>query len=1154
MQHTLLSIALALIVAIVAAIAAPLFVDWNAWRPAFEQRASALVGARVSITGPIEATILPVPAFTLRDVVIGDAERGTGLKGSQIRGILSLGALLRGSIEAEEIILSKPAMRLTLNEQGHILLDSEPGKEMGSFSISRITIDSGSLVVDRASAGQVQFENISANGELQSRSGPLKLDASLTRDGRQWNLRATTGQFGADSSGKLRLTLSRPDDNTLLEADGSLAVTDAFPRFEGKLNISGRKQSELPWKLSANAKTSVQLVAFEMLEISLGNEMPIELSGKANFEPRKGGRFEAELSANRIDLDRVDENQKAPSDVIAAFPTIREALQLASRLPFSGKARLSIGQIVAGGGTIRELRSELSLREGFLAPERLDARLPGRGAISINGTVKDASFSGALKLSAEDSIALSRWLGLEAAGIAIDRDGPIALEGRVLASTKQIAMEPLNLTLSGMKVGGAAAYLFSEGDRRMRVAAKLTADALDLALFASAWHKFLAGPPVADVMGALNVTAPRAFGQTARRFDIAFSRNADEIFIERLMLEDLSGLTMHASGRVASYPERSSGQIEFEGVATRPEGLNALVESVTTGDGGAFLRRIAAAAMPLRIAGTIKGDGSGPDIAIQTAVNANEAIATFTGQVDARSMTVLDARVIADARDASKLVALLGLPSPEPQAGQGRFEARIGERKDGAMPLNASLVFPGIRLAGDGDLRVGAGGRIEPRINLRLEATDLRALSIAAARVSNSVVAASGTARLVRSGNGIAFEDFALNLGDIRTRGRVALSGVEQPALSGELSFNRTDLSAILALALGQAGDGIPWPDQALGPKPFENASGTLEIESAALRLTGPLVATGSRLKLLFDKNQIKIDDFSGDLAGGKLSGRAKIVQGDTLSLDAGISLVSADVARLIAPGTWRSIASGKTTFGIEIAGQGTTPSQLAGNLAGKGVLVFDSIEIDKLDPDSVSKVVAVTAGKQTPDAASVTAAFNKALAQGPLRIAKVEMPVFVATGVARTGNVKAAVGSIQVSSETTLDLAKLNFDAAIEFEGVPPQGMNARPGATVRWSGPLSQPERTLDISSLETVLALRSMDSEMRKLDGRDRPPVSASALAQPPITESSLIPAQIPATSIPLPRRRPVDLEPIVVPQAPAPVDINPPPGAPRPIRMN
>jgi hypothetical protein len=163
-------------------------------------------------------------------------------------------------------------------------------------------------------------------------------------------------------------------------------------------------------------------------------------------------------------------------------------------------------------------------------------------------------------------------------------------------------------------------------------------------------------------------------------------------------------------------------------------------------------------------------------------------------------------------------------------------------------------------------------------------------------------------------------------------------------------------------------------------------------------------------------------------------------------------------------------------------------------------------------------------------------------------------MPVFVATGVARTGNVKAAVGSIQVSSETTLDLAKLNFDAAIEFEGVPPQGMNARPGATVRWSGPLSQPERTLDISSLETVLALRSMDSEMRKLDGRDRPPVSASALAQPPITESSLIPAQIPATSIPLPRRRPVDLEPIVVPQAPAPVDINPPPGAPRPIRMN
>ncbi len=1154
MQHTLLGIAFALIAAIVSAIAAPLFVDWNAWRPAFEQRATALVGSQVSITGPIEATVLPVPAFTLRDVVIGDPEHGTGLRVNQIRGILSLGALLRGSIEAEEVILSKPAMRLTLDDQGRIVLDSNAGKEMGAFSISRITIESGSLLVDRTSAGQVQLENIFANGELQSRNGPLKLDASLTRDGRQWNLRAATGQFAADGTGKLRFTVSRPDNGSSLEVDGSLALADALPRFDGKMNMSGTSQGGLPWKLSANTKTSAQSVVLDALEVSLGNEMPIELSGKANFEPRKGGRIEAELSANRIDLDRADENQKGPRDVIAAFPPVRDALQLASRLSFAGKLRLSIGQIAAGGGMVRDLRGEFALRDGFVAPERLEARLPGRGTISVSGVAKDANLDGSLKLSAEDAIALSRWLGLETVGITLDKDGPISLEGRIQVSAKQIAMEPLNLKFAGMKIGGAAAYLFSEGDRRVRVAAKLNAEALDLALLAPALQKFLAGPPVADVIAEMNVSAPRAFGQTARRFDIVFSRNADEILVERLALEDLSGLTLRANGRVASYPERSKGRIEFEGEALRPEGLNALIASLIESDGGGLARRITAAAMPLRLAGTISGDGSGPNVAIQAALNASDAVVTFTGQVDAQSVAVLDANLVADARDASKLVALLGLPSPEPQAGQGHFEAKIGERKDGAMPVKATLVFPGINLAGDGDLRAGAGGRIEPRINLRLEATDLRALSIAAARVSNSVVAAAGAARLVRSGDGIALEDITLNLGDIRARGRIALSSIEQPTLSGDLSFNRADLSVLLALGLGQTGDGAPWSEQVLGPKPFENASGALDIESAALKLIGPLVATGTRLKLQFDKGQTKIEDFTGDLAGGKLSGRARIVRGDTLGLDAGISLVSAEVARLIAPGTWRSIAAGKTTFGIQLAAQGESPARLAANLAGQGAFVFHSLEIDKLDPNALTKVLASSLGKQSPDAASVSAAFDKALAQGPLQITKIEVPVFVAQGVARTGKVKTPVGSTQVSSETTFDLAKLNFDTAIEFESAAPQGMNARPAATVRWNGPVSQPERTIDTSPLMTVIALHSMDNEMRKLDGRDQPPISASSLGVPSVTESSLVTEQIPSASVPLPRRRPVDLESTTVPQLPAPIEISPTPGEPRPVRMN
>jgi len=85
LQHTLLGIGLLLIAAIVAALAAPLFVDWNVWRAEFERRASIVVNAPVTIKGPIEATILPLPAFAMHDVTIGDAKGGSGLRAAQIR-------------------------------------------------------------------------------------------------------------------------------------------------------------------------------------------------------------------------------------------------------------------------------------------------------------------------------------------------------------------------------------------------------------------------------------------------------------------------------------------------------------------------------------------------------------------------------------------------------------------------------------------------------------------------------------------------------------------------------------------------------------------------------------------------------------------------------------------------------------------------------------------------------------------------------------------------------------------------------------------------------------------------------------------------------------------------------------------------------------
>ena len=68
MQTTLLSIAIALIVALLAALLGPHVIRWNDHRAFFEAEASRLVGIKVRVGGDIDAALLPTPSVTLRAI------------------------------------------------------------------------------------------------------------------------------------------------------------------------------------------------------------------------------------------------------------------------------------------------------------------------------------------------------------------------------------------------------------------------------------------------------------------------------------------------------------------------------------------------------------------------------------------------------------------------------------------------------------------------------------------------------------------------------------------------------------------------------------------------------------------------------------------------------------------------------------------------------------------------------------------------------------------------------------------------------------------------------------------------------------------------------------------------------------------------------
>ena len=74
MQTTLLTIAIAVILALIAALVGPFFINWGDYRTVLEREATRLTGLEIKVDGDIEARLLPSPRLQLQSVSIGSGE------------------------------------------------------------------------------------------------------------------------------------------------------------------------------------------------------------------------------------------------------------------------------------------------------------------------------------------------------------------------------------------------------------------------------------------------------------------------------------------------------------------------------------------------------------------------------------------------------------------------------------------------------------------------------------------------------------------------------------------------------------------------------------------------------------------------------------------------------------------------------------------------------------------------------------------------------------------------------------------------------------------------------------------------------------------------------------------------------------------------
>src|SRR5262249_18775756 len=142
LQATLLGLGIAIILALLAALVGPHFVDWSQQRSLFEAHASHLLGVPMRVDGAIDVRILPTPSLVLRQVEVGGEGQAAPFRAGEAAIELALGPLLRGEWRATELRLVRPEFVLNLDRAGQLAWPGSPPRfELDALSIEHFALE-----------------------------------------------------------------------------------------------------------------------------------------------------------------------------------------------------------------------------------------------------------------------------------------------------------------------------------------------------------------------------------------------------------------------------------------------------------------------------------------------------------------------------------------------------------------------------------------------------------------------------------------------------------------------------------------------------------------------------------------------------------------------------------------------------------------------------------------------------------------------------------------------------------------------------------------------------------------------------------------------------------------------------------------------------
>ena len=1016
MQTTLLGLAIAFILALIAALVGPFFIDWNKFRPQFEAEASKIIGAPVRVGGGLDARLLPTPSLRLRSVVVGGPNDLGKVRADKLDVEFSLGDLMRGEWRANELTINGVALDLGLDRDGKIDWPASNGTfDFASLSIDRLNLTGRIALHDAASRANLELSDIAFSGDVRSLAGAVRGGGNFTLDGARYPFRVSSGQSGDGSGNRVHLSIDPGDRPLTADLEGVLSFQSRVPRFEGMATLAsppakkGSETAVTPWKITARVKANYAAAQLDQVELSYGSEdRALKFVGTGDARFGTSPLLHAAMSARQLDADkfmaRDDTDAAAPARVL---PGIRAALAALPRLPMASQIDFGAEQIMLGGRPLQNLSGGLHGDAALWAIDRLDLRAPGSTRVAFNAARApvgaSGNFAGVLDIDSSDPDVLFAWL--QGRGdVAHRNQKPLRVHGDVSVAADRIAIDALKAEINGGAVEGRVALATLPSGGGSRLEAALKADNLDLDASGGFVRSLQAEWPE-EASISLDIGRALSAGQELKPVTVHLAYTPKDIVLDRVRIGsseyvELEGRgefdRVHATGKLA-LGATSASMVQLAGmiapispqIAARLTAANAAPGPVRTnlalelGAGKAAGDRIAASVELDLDAPQLKGHVSATTSPLASSIRAIDLDELSRSEVNLRS------KFSAERGDA--LLALLGLDHVVAADGSLQFEGSANGAFRQALRLSAKMW--------GANIDAEAQGTAEPwsqKANLNLKVRSVNLAPLFSLKPSDS---AAQNARLFANvslaGNKLSLDDLDSVAAGSRLRGHLAVSLDEPREIDGELGVDALVLAPAIALAVGASGHEATEP---LGAGLLRGWRGHVGFEALNATLPGGIELRPLGGIVKSDGQSLQLEALKGKIGGGDVSGSLDARSNTNgIALSGRVELAGVDGATLHYRGL--KMPTGRVSAQMTLMSSGRSLEALTGALSGNGTVKLESAAIAGLDPRALDVAIRASDLNQMPDETRLRQVVDSALSAAGFPVASAEFPVIIRDG-----------------------------------------------------------------------------------------------------------------------------------------------------------